>query len=102
MAGTAPRGGNLAAVKEEEVVDPWRFDILYDSPEEMTPTEIDDNVIRKTEIRRQWAIVAIRIADRLESDAEDEIRRHRDEGPTLTGDDLSKMGLEVIWTLAAA
>ena len=89
MASTASPGGNLAAVKEEEVVDPWRFDIFYDSPEEMTPTEIDDNVIRKTEIRRQWAIVSTRIADRLGSDAEDEIRRHRDAGPTLTRDDLS-------------
>ena len=102
MASSAPQGGNLAAVKEEEVVDPCRFDIFYESPGAMTPTEIDDNVLRKTEIRRQRAIVSGRIADQLEIDAENKIRRHRDEGPALTRDDLSKVGSEMVWILAAA
>ena len=53
MAGTAPRGGNIAAVKEEEVVDPWGYNVFYESLGARTPAEIDENPFRKREIRRQ-------------------------------------------------
>ena len=97
MARTAPQGSNLAAVQEEEEINPW-----FNLPGDKISTGIDENVIRKVKIRRQWTVVATKIADRLESDAVDEVRRHHEAGPVATRDDLSKLGLEVIWTLAEA
>ena len=92
---TAPQGSNLAAVQEEGEIDPW-----HNLPGDTIPTGIGVNVIRKVKIRYQLAIVAAKIADRLESDAVDEVRRHHEAGPVATRDDLSKLGLKVIWTLA--
>ena len=71
---TAPQGSNLAAVQEEEEIDPWSINTWYDLLGDKIPINIDENVIRKVEIRRQWTVVATRIADRSESDAVGEFR----------------------------
>ena len=102
MAGAAPRGGNLAAVKEEEVVDPWGCNFFYESLGARTPAEIDENSFRKREIRRQWVILSARIAEQLETAAKREIGRHLEDGPVLIREKMSNMNSEEIWDLAAA
>ena len=90
------RGGNLAAVKEEEVNDPWGYNAFYESLGARTPAEIDENPFRKREIRRQWVVLSARIAEQLETAANREIGRHRSDGTVVTRQDLVNMTAEEI------
>ena len=90
----AQSGSNLAAI--QEVNEAVAEDSDSDNPWYGLPNDpvIDADMDRKVRVRRQWADIAVRIADRLESDALEEVH-DRLKCPVASGDDLAKQGLEV-------